>query len=347
MADEEPPVAPERPDDPNRAAEPERTADPDRTQAGASPTSRRSALRRAVRRIWEEDLTDWAAALTYYGVLSIFPGLLVLVSLLGLLGDNTINQVRDSVAGLAPGPAGELLNTAIEQVQKGRASAGTVALLGLLGAFWSASGYIAAFIRAANTIYGVPEGRPIWKLLPIRIALTAAIGVMLLLSTLIVVFTGRLAGWGGELLGFGGTAMAIWHIIKWPVLLVLVSLIFETLYWASPNARHGGFRFISPGGLLAVVVWLAASAGFALYVTNFGSYNKTFGTLAAVAVFLVWLWLSNLAILLGATLDAELARGRAIANGHPVDQEPFLELRDDRKFRDSSPSRDRDGLDTD
>ncbi|HEX5541341.1 MAG TPA: YihY/virulence factor BrkB family protein [Micromonospora sp.] len=322
MVDEEP------------TARPGRDADPDRTRAGADPAARRSVVRRVLRRIRDEGLIDWAAALTYYGVLSLFPGLIVLVSLLGLLGDNTTNQVRDSVIALTPGPPGELLATAIEEVRERRGTAGTVAVVGLLGAFWSASGYTAAFMRAANTIYGVPEGRPLWKLMPIRVALTATVGVMLLLSTLIVVFTGRLARWAGELLGVGGTAVAAWNIVKWPVLLVLVSLIFETLYWASPNARHGRLRFVSPGGLLAVAVWLLASAGFALYVANFGSYNKTYGALAAVVIFLVWLWLSNLAVLLGATLDAELARGRAITGGQLVEREPLLPLRDDRKLHD-------------
>jgi membrane protein len=179
----------------------------------------------------------------------------------------------------------------------------------------------------------VPEGRPIWKTLPIRIAVTAAVGVMLLVSALIVVFTGRLATFAGRVLGVGSTAVTVWNIVKWPVLLVLVVLTFAILYWASPNARHGGFRWVSPGGVVAVVLWLVASALFAVYVANFGSYNETYGSLAGAVIFLVWLWVTNIAILLGAEVDAELQRQRAIAAGHPAGKEPYLQLRDDRKLR--------------
>jgi membrane protein len=163
---------------------------------------------------------------------------------------------------------------------------------------------------------------------------TAVVGIMLLLSALIVVFTGKFAELAGSALGVGSVAVTVWDIAKWPVLLMLVSLIFAILYWASPNARHGGFRWVSPGAVFAVLVWLVVSGLFALYVANFGSYNKTYGALASVIIFLVWLWLTNLAVLIGAELDAELERGRAIAAGlRPADQEPFVQLRDDRKLK--------------
>lgn len=289
--------------------------------------------RRTMREFQDDNLTDWAAALTYYGVLSIFPGLIVLISVLGLLGQSTVNKVKGTVSDAAPGQVGRIFNDAISQVQGSGSTASVAAILGLLIAFWSASGYIAAFMRASNAIYDVPEGRPIWKTLPIRVAVTAVVGVMLLLSALIVVFTGELAKQTGDLLGLGSTVVTVWNIAKWPVLLVLVSLIFAILYWASPNARHGGFRWVSPGGLVAVVVWLLASALFAFYVANFGSYNKTYGSLAAAVIFLVWLWVTNTAVLFGAELNAELERERAIAAGHPAGEEPFLELRDDRKLK--------------
>jgi len=204
--------------------------------------------------------------------------------------------------------------------------------VGVLGALWSASGYIGAFMRAANAIYDVPEGRPVWMTLPIRLGITILTGVLLVVTALAVVLTGGLAQALGRLLHLGHTAVLVWDIAKWPVILIIISLLFAILYWASPNARHGGFRWISPGGVLAVVIWLAASAGFALYVVNFGNYNKTYGSLAAVIVFLVWLWISNIAILLGAEFDAELQRGRAIAAGHPADEEPYVELRSTRKI---------------
>ncbi|RAO35750.1 putative ribonuclease-like protein YfkH [Micromonospora saelicesensis] len=294
----------------------------------------KAALRRTITEFQDDSLTDWAAALTYYGVLSIFPGVLVLISLLGLLGESATEGVKDTVNQAVPNDSiRQIIESAIKTAQENGGLASLAAIIGLVAAFWSASGYIGAFMRASNTIYDVPEGRPIWKTLPIRLGVTAVIGVLLLASAVIVVFTGRLAESVGDVIGLGSTAVAVWDIAKWPVLLILVSLMFAILYWASPNARHGGFRWVSPGGVLAVVIWLVISGLFAFYVSNFGSYNKTYGTLAGVIIFLVWLWLSNIAILLGAEFDAELERGRAISAGHAVDDEPYVELRDDRKLR--------------
>jgi len=147
-----------------------------------------------------------------------------------------------------------------------------------------------------------------------------------------VVLTGELADKIGNAIGAGSALLTAWGIVKWPVLVILVGLMFAILYWASPNAKQGGFRWVSPGGLVAVVLWIIASAGFAFYVNSFGSYNKTYGTLGGVIIFFVWLWISNIAVLLGAEFDAELHRGRAIAAGHPEDEEPFVELRDTRKI---------------
>jgi membrane protein len=207
-----------------------------------------------------------------------------------------------------------------------------MALLGLAAALWSASAYIAAFMRASNAIYDVPEGRPIWKTLPIRVGVTVLLMVLLAASALAVVLTGGLADRVGKAVGIGSTAVTVWDIAKWPVLLLIVSFMFALLYWASPNAKQG-FRWVTPGGLLGVLVWVIASAGFAFYVANFGSYNKTYGSLASVIVFLIWLWISNVALLLGAELNAELDRGRSIAAGYPAEREPYLELRDDRKLQ--------------
>ncbi|WBC17383.1 YihY/virulence factor BrkB family protein [Micromonospora sp. WMMA1998] len=293
-----------------------------------------ATLKRTVREFQDDSLTDWAAALTYYGVLSIFPGVLVLISVLGLLGERATQGVQDTVNQVVPEQnIREIIESAIKQAGDSGGLASVAAVIGLVAAFWSASGYVAAFMRASNSIYDVPEGRPIWKTLPIRLGVTAVIGVMLLASAVIVVFTGGLAEQAGDAIGLGSTAVTVWNIVKWPVLLVLVSLMFAILYWASPNAKHGGFRWVSPGGVLAVVLWLVVSGLFALYVSNFGSYNETYGAVAGVIIFLVWLWLSNIAILLGAEFDAELERSRAIAAGHPADEEPYVELRDDRKLR--------------
>ncbi|HEY0536495.1 MAG TPA: YihY/virulence factor BrkB family protein [Actinoplanes sp.] len=291
------------------------------------------ALRRTMKQFSADSLTDWAAALTYYGILSIFPGLLVIVSILGLIGNNGQQTVRDAAHQLASnGQLRQLVDTVLDQVKQ-PGSAGLAAIIGIVLAFWSASGYVAAFMRASNAVYDVPEGRPIWKTLPIRVGVTAVVGIMLVLSAAIVVVTGDLAKVVGDKVGLGSAAVTTWDIVKWPVLVVLISLAFAILYWASPNAKTGGFRWVSPGGLFAVFLWVIASVAFAIYLANFANYNKTYGTLGGVIAFLVWLWISNIAILLGAELDAELERGRAIAAGQDPAQEPYLELRDDRKVK--------------
>lgn len=295
-----------------------------------------AAVKRTFKQYSSDNLSDWAAALTYYGVLSIFPGALVIVSLLGLLSSNSQKTVQDAVREIAPNQQlQELVNTVLTQVQ-GSGTAGLAAIVGLLAAFWSASGYVAAFMRASNAVYDVPEGRPIWKTLPIRVGVTAVVGLMLIVSVAIVVFTGGLADALAENNGWGSAVVTTWSIAKWPVLIILVSLMFAILYWASPNAKTGGFRWVSPGGVFAVLLWILASVAFAIYLANFASYNKTYGTLAGIIAFLVWMWISNIAILLGAELDAELERGRAIAAGHDPTDEPFLELRDDRKLKKGS-----------
>jgi membrane protein len=291
-----------------------------------------AAVRRTIREFQVDNLKDWAAALTYYSVLSIFPALVVLISLIDLAGRSTIQTLLDNLGQVAPGSVNQILQDAISSLQQTRGSAGVLALAGLAAALWSASNYIGAFMRASNAIYDVPEGRPVWKTLPIRIGVTVLVMVLLAVSAVAVVATGGLADRVGRLLGLGSTVVTVWDLAKWPVLLLIVSFLFALLYWASPNARQG-FRWVTPGGILAVVVWVAASVAFAIYVANFGSYNKTYGSLASVIIFLVWLWLSNTAILLGAELNAELERSRAIAAGHPPDEEPYMELRDTRKLR--------------
>jgi YihY family inner membrane protein len=296
-----------------------------------------AAVKRTVREFQVDNLKDWAAALTYYSVLSIFPALLVLVSLVDLAGQTTIQKLLDNLGQVAPGSVNQILEGAIRNLRQTRGSAGVLALAGLAVALWSASNYIAAFMRASNAIYDVPEGRPVWKTLPIRIAVTVVVMVLLAASAVAVVATGGLADRLGRLLGLGRAVVTAWDLVKWPVLLLIVGFLFALLYWASPNAKQG-FRWVTPGGTLAVVVWVIASVAFAIYVANFGSYNKTYGSLASVIIFLVWLWLSNTAILLGAELNAELERSRAIAAGHPPDEEPYMELRDTRKLRE------RDGL---
>ncbi|WP_410638880.1 YihY/virulence factor BrkB family protein [Amycolatopsis sp. lyj-346] len=305
---------------------------------GPGELSKRSwgaVLKRTFKQFNRDNLTDWAAALTYYGVLSLFPGIIVLTAILGLLGPDKIQTVIDNVNQVVPGQGKDILVGAIKELTGSRSLAGPLAILGLLGALWSASGYIGAFMRASNAIYGMPEGRPIWKVVPLRVALTIAIVVLLALCALGVVATGSVARRIGDLIGLGSTGVLVWDIAKWPVMALLVSVAFALLYWVGPNVRQPGFKWLTPGGLLAVLLWVLASAGFALYVANFGSYNKTYGSLAGVIVFLVWLWIFNLAVLLGAELDAELARGRTIEAGREEDQaEPFLPPRDTKAMDD-------------
>jgi membrane protein len=299
---------------------------------GLDASSWEGTLKRTVKEFKADDLTDWAAALTYYSVLSIFPALLAIVSILGLVGTSATDPILENVGEFTSGPARDIVEEGVRNLQGSQGGAGVMAILGILLAVWSSSKYVAAFMRASNSIYDVPEGRPFWKKGLVRFAVTLTVMVLLAASALIVVVSGSLAEQAGDLLGLGSTAVTVWSIAKWPVLVVIVALILALLYWSSPNVKLPGFRWVTPGGLLAVLLWMAASAGFAFFVANFGSYNKTYGTFAGVVIFLIWLWISNVAILLGAELDAELARSRQIEAGHPAEKEPFLEPRDTTKI---------------
>jgi membrane protein len=272
----------------------------------------------------EDNVTDWAAALTYYGILSVFPALIALVSILGLIGSSATDPLLTNLGSFAPGPAHEILENALRGLTQNRGGAGILFFVGLAGAVWSASAYIGAFIRASNSIWDVEEGRPIWKTVPLRLSITIVMLIMLTATAVAVTVTGPLADKVGKLLGVGGAAVTAWDIAKWPVLILVVSLMFSILYYTAPNVRQPAFRWVTPGGILAVVIWIIVSALFGLYVANFGSYNKTYGSLGAVVIFLVWLWLTNVAILLGAEFNAELERGRQIEAGQPPDREPFL-----------------------
>ncbi|WP_199888657.1 YihY/virulence factor BrkB family protein [Streptomyces badius] len=293
-----------------------------------------AVLKRTLSEFKRDELADRAAALTYYAILALFPALLVLVSLLGIAGEETTRTVLDNMQKLTPGAARDVLTNAVTQLQSSSGTGWVVAIAGLLAALWSASGYIAAFIRTSNAVYDVPEGRPAWKVLPVRVGLTLALMVLACVSALIVVLSGGIARQVGTALGAGDTAMTVWSVAKWPVLVLLVTIMLALLYWAAPNAKGRGFKFVSLGSLLALLIWMVASAAFAFYVANFGSYNKTYGALAGVIIFLVWLWITNLAILLGLEFDAEMGRERAVISGHPPTEEPYVDPRDTRKWTD-------------
>jgi membrane protein len=292
-----------------------------------SPRAWWDVLKRTANAFRDDDLTDVAAALTYYAVLSIFPALIALVSILGLVGDAALDPLIENVENLTPGPAQEILLGAIEQISSSQA-AGIALILGMAGAIWTASGYVGGFARASNRIYEVDEGRPFWKLRPLQIGITVLTILLLAICAIAVVVTGPLAREVGDVVGAGETAVTVWGIAKWPVIALMVITLISILYLATPNVRQPGFRWITPGSVVAVVLWLASSLLFAFYVSNFGSYNATYGSIAAVIVFLVWLWITNLAILFGAELNAELERQRELEGGVPRDETIALEPRD-------------------
>jgi membrane protein len=274
--------------------------------------------------------TDLAAALTYYSVLSLFPALLALVSLLGVFGqgESTTTALLDMVRDLGQGTAADQLEGPINQMTQANA-AGLALVAGLAGALWSASGYVGAFGRAMNRIYQIDEGRPFWKLRPLQLLLTL-VGVILVALVLVaLVVSGPLAETVGETIGLGSTAVTVWNIAKWPVILLVVVILVAMLYYSTPNVKQPKFRWISVGAGIAIVVWVLASLVFGFYVANFGSYNKTYGSLAGVIVFLLWLWLTNLALLFGAEVDSELERSRQLQAGIEAEETLQLPPRDD------------------
>lgn len=283
----------------------------------------RSVVRRTLREFRDDNLTDWAAALTYYAVLSLFPALLTLVAVLGLAGQHpdTTDALLGIVNDVGPSSAVDTFEEPIREVVENKGGAGALLGVGLVLSLWSASGYVGAFMRASNAIYEVEEGRPFWKLRPLQVAVTTVMVLLLAIVAIGLVVTGPLAEAVGNAVGLGEGAVTVWNVAKWPVLLVIVMGMFAALYYVAPNVRRPRYRVLSPGGVLAVLVWVVASAGFAFYVANFGSYNATYGALGGVITFLVWLWLSNVALLLGAELDAELERQREIDAGVPAAEE--------------------------
>jgi membrane protein len=276
-------------------------------------------LKRTVAEFRDDKLNHWGAALTFYAVLSVFPALLVLVSLVGLFADpDRITKVlTDTVTQLGPETAAKTFEGPITSITSHRGSAGVVAIAGGLAALWAASGYVSAFTDACNAIYEVDEGRPFWKRKPLELLVTAMVIVIATIVALGLLLTGPLVGALGGALGVSDSVLTLWRYAKWPAMAVLVLLVFGILYYATPNARVRGVSWVTPGAVLALAAWIAASLMFALYVSNFASYDKTYGTLAGVVVFLVWLWITNMAILLGAELNAEVERAHQLEEGVP------------------------------
>lgn len=289
---------------------------------------------KTVREFSSDQCTDIAAALTYFGVLALFPGLIAVFSLLGVLGqsDAAASSVLDIVDQVAPGGTADTLRGPIEQIA-GSPGAGFALVSGIVLAIWSASGYVGAFSRAMNRIYEIDEGRPFLKLKPVQLLLTVITVALVTLAALLLVVSGPIAEAIGNVLGFGAVALTAWNIAKWPVLLAIVVLILAVLYYAAPNAKQPKFRWISIGAVLALVILAVATLGFGLYVANFSNYDRTYGSLGGVIVFLLWLWIANLAILFGAEFDAELERGRQLQAGIAAEHEIQLPARDTKKIR--------------
>jgi len=274
-------------------------------------------LKRTVSEFREDKLNHWGAALTYYAVLSLFPAVLVLVSLVGLFADpaRVTRVITDTVAQLGPDSAAKTFQGPINSITAHRGTAGVMFAVGVLSALWAASGYVSAFADASNTIYEVDEGRPFWRRKPLQLAVTLVIILLAALVVLGLILSGPIVSALGSALGISGTVLTIWRFAKWPAMLVLVLVIFGVQYYTGPNARVTGVRWVTGGAVLALGVWLLASIALAVYVANFGSYNQTYGALGGVVVFLIWLWITNMAILLGAEFNAETERARQLEGG--------------------------------
>jgi membrane protein len=286
-------------------------------------------LKRTIREFKDDKLQHWAAALTYYAILSLFPALLVLVSLVGLFAnpERVTRVLTDTVTELGPSTAAKTFQGPIESITSNRGAAGVMFVVGVVAALWSASSYVSAFSDACNSIYEVEEGRPLWKLKPLQLVVTFVLILMAAVVALALVLSGPIVGALGSSLGISDTVLTVWRYAKWPAMIVLILLIFGVLYYTAPNARIGGVRWVTPGAIIALVAWIVASIVFAIYVANFGSYDKTYGTLGGVVVFLLWMWITNIAILLGAELNAEVTRARQLDAGVPG-AERELQLRE-------------------
>ena len=286
-------------------------------------------LKTAFAKFSKDQGTDLAAALTYYSVLAIFPAIIALVSMLGVFGQgpSTVQAVLDIAGDFVPAETIDTIRPTIESLTESSA-AGFGLAVGLLGALWSASGYVGAFGRALNRIYGFREGRPVWRLRPAMLLVTFVVVVLYAMTVLSLVLTGPVARSVGDVVGLGDTAVLAWNVAKWPVVLLMVIGIVAVLYWATPNVEQPRFRWLSGGAAFAVLVWILASGGFGLYVSMAGNYDATYGSLAGVIVFLLWLWITNIALLLGAELDVELERRRELKEGMPAEQEILLPPRD-------------------
>lgn len=333
------------------------SADTDRREGGTDPDddrlpdspsdltgqSRRYVLRKTLREFSNDQCTDLAAALTYYSVLAVFPAAIALVSLLGVVGQaqSSVGTVLQVLQPLVSPSTLSTIKPSLEQIAQSQ-GAGPALVIGILGALWSASGYVSAFGRAMNRIYEIEEGRPFWKLRPVMLLVTLVAILLCALILVMLIVSGPLATSLGDQIGLGSQALLAWNIVKWPVMLAMVVLVVAILYYATPNVKQPRFRWMSVGAGVAIVIWVLASVGFAFYVASFGSYNKTYGALAGVVVLLLWIWLTNVALLFGAEVDSELERARQLQAGVAAEVELQLPPRDTRGIRSSRKKEEKD-----
>jgi membrane protein len=325
----------------------DRTPDPEHPDKPDTPTdltkpSWKYILRKTVSEFSDDECTDLAAALTYYAVLALFPALLALVSLLGLIGQqSTTQQLVDILQQVGAGSVADTIKGPLQQLTENSA-AGLGLVIGVAGALWSASGYVGAFGRAMNRVYEIDEGRPFWKLRPLMIVITLVAVLLAGLVLIGLVVTGPVSRAIGDAIGLGDTAVTVWNIVKWPVLAAMAALVVAILYYATPNVKQPKFRWISVGAVVAILSWIIASAIFGFYISQFSNYNKTYGSLAGVIIFLLWLWITNLALLFGAELDAEMERGRQLQAGIAAERDIQLPPRDTRASKKKAAKQDRD-----
>lgn len=309
--------------------------DDSRKPDGPSDVSKPSwkyITKKTVSEFSKDQCTDLAAALTYYSVLSIFPALLAMVSLLGIFGqaEKTTAALLDIVQEIAPGGTVDSIRPIVEGLASSQ-SAGLALVIGLATALWSASGYVAAFGRAMNRVYEIDEGRGFVKFRGTMLIVTIVNLLIVVLLGAMLALSGSVAQTIGDLVGVGDTFVTVWNIAKWPVMLVLIILAIALLYYATPNVKQPKFRWMSMGSAIALLAFLLASAGFAFYVANFSNYNKTYGALGGAIIALLWLWILNLSLLFGAEFDAEVERGRQLQAGIKAEKTIQLPPKDTKK----------------
>lgn len=333
MTDHRPPSASAPQDTSDARRDPETAAEDVESPTDLSKPSWMFVLRKTAYEFSDDQCTDLAAALTYYAVLALFPACIAILSLVGLVGqsEETVDTLLTILRDVGASSAADTLEPTLTDLSRNN-SAGWGLVFGLAAALWSASGYVGAFGRGMNRIYEIDEGRPIWKLRPAMLLITLITVVLTALVAVGLILTGPAAKAVGDAIGLGSTAVTVWNIAKWPALLVIVVLIVALLYYATPNIKQPKFRWISVGALVAIITWIIASALFGLYLATFASYDKTYGSLAGVIAFLLWLWITNLALLFGAELDSELERGRELQAGIAAEETIQLPPRDTRKI---------------